>query len=41
MFLPLQAVQLLLILHPVQHAAAVEEYHPHRESYEGDRVFVK
>ena len=37
----LQTVQLFLILHPVQNAAAVEEYHPHRECNEGNRVFVK
>ena len=37
----LQTVQLFLILLPVQNAAGVEEYDPHTESREGDRVFVE
>ena len=40
MFLLLQAVQLFPVFHPVQDAAAVEEYHPHSEYNERDGVFI-
>ena len=40
MFFLLQRVQLFPVFHPVQDAAAVEEYHPHTKDDQGYSILI-